>query len=222
MRDRIARRARHHGLDLSSALLDSLDLYVRELARWNRKINLTAFQLDDGASDEAVDRLLMEPLLAVKHVPAGARALLDVGSGGGSPAIPLKLARPDLALTMVEVKVRKSVFLRQVSRLLQLQATDVENSRFEALLARPELHERFDVVSTRAVRLDPSTLSNLQAFLPSGGTLVNFSTTAEPVEPPPPLRLKAVHTLSAENQSRLVVMEKQRVGRTFHVKQPTK
>jgi len=212
LRERIARRARNVSLDLPPALLDGLEAYFLELARWNRKINLTAFQIDDDGSDEAVDRLLIEPVMAARFIPANARHLLDVGSGGGSTAVPMKLARPDLSLTMVEVKVRKSVFLRQVSRLLQLSKTEVENARFEELLARPALHESMDVVSIRAVRIDTSTLLSIQAFIKPGGHLLNFSAGSEPVAPPPPLRLRAVHSLIPENQSRLVVIQKQRVG----------
>lgn len=212
LRERIARRAKSVGLDIQPTLIDGLEAYFLELARWNRKINLTAFQIDDDGSDEAVDRLLIEPVLAARFIPANAKSLIDIGSGGGSPAVPMKLARPDLALTMVEVKVRKSVFLRQVSRLLQLTKTEVENTRFEELLARPTLHENLDVVSIRAVRLDTSTLMGIQAFLKPGGHLLNFAAGSDPIAPPPPLRLRAVHTLIPENQSRLVVIQKQRVG----------
>lgn len=197
---------------MTPLLLDGLEAYFLELARWNRKINLTAFQIDDDGSDEAVDRLLIEPVVAARFIPANAKQLLDIGSGGGSPAVPMKLARPDLALTMVEVKVRKSVFLRQVARLLQLSQTEVENARFEELLARPALHENMDVVSIRAVRLDTSTLLSIQAFIKPGGHLLNFAAGSDPINPPPPLRLRAVHSLIPENQSRLVVIQKQRIG----------
>lgn len=201
------------GLDLAPTALEGLEAYYRELARWNRKINLTAFELVDDGTDESVDRLLIEPVVASKHIPGSAKSLVDIGSGGGSPAIPLKLARPDLALTMVEVKVRKSVFLRQVARLLALDRTTVENARFEELLTRPELHEAADVVSIRAVKLDVSTLVSVQAFLKPGGHLLNFTSALDPGDPPPPLRLRAVHSLIPENQSRLAVLQKQRIGR---------
>ena len=212
LRERIARRGRQVGVDIPLELVEGLEAYYRELARWNRKINLTAFELTDDGSDASVDRLLVEPIVASRHIPGSAKSLLDIGSGGGSPAIPMKLARPDLSLTMVEVKVRKSVFLRQVSRTLGLDRTDVENARFEELLARPQLHEGVDVVSIRAVKVDPSTLLTIQAFLKPGGTLLNFTAMADPGPLPPPLRLRAVHTLIAENQSRLAVMLKQRIG----------
>jgi hypothetical protein len=99
-----------------------------------------------------------------------------------------------------------------VSRLLQLTKTDVENARFEELLARPALHENMDVVSIRAVRIDTSTLLSIQAFIKPGGHLLNFAAGSDPINPPPPLRLRAVHSLIPENQSRLVVIQKQRIG----------
>ena len=74
------------------------------------------------------------------------------------------------------------------------------------------------MLSIRAVKIDTSTLLSLQAFIKPGGHLLNFAAGSDPVDPPPPLRLRAVHTLIPENQSRLVVIQKQRIGATFHVK----
>jgi 16S rRNA (guanine527-N7)-methyltransferase len=212
LKERIVRRGKNVDLDLAPSLVDGLEAYYRELARWNKKINLTAFPLEEDGTDDAVDRLLIEPVLATAYIQGNARSLVDIGSGGGSPAVPMKLARPDLALTMVEVKVRKSVFLRQVSRLLELSKTEVVNLRFEELLARPSLHEAIDVISIRAVKIDASTLTGLQALLKPGGHILNFASAVTIAEPPPPLRVRAVHTLIPENQSRLVVIQKQRVG----------
>ncbi len=210
LRDRILRRAKVAGLDLPESVLDGFETYFAELARWNRKINMTALSLDGDGSDEAVDRLLIEPAVAVRYFPASSRSLLDIGSGGGSPAIPIKLCRPDLSLTMVEVKVRKSVFLRQVSRSLGLERTQVETSRFEELLVRPDLHESLDVVTVRAVKIEQTTLLGIQAFLRPSGYLLNFSTGEDAVaSPPPPLKRRGLHILVHENQSRLVVFQKQ-------------
>ena len=88
----------------------------------------------------------------------------------------MKLARPDLALHMVEVKVRKSVFLRQVTRSLALGSTHVHTARFEELLTRSDLHESFSAVSIRAVRVDASVVTTLQAFLAPGGEILRFTT----------------------------------------------
>ena len=150
---------------LPDDLAEGSSTYYELLARWNRKINLTA--LDNP--DEAIDRLLLEPILAARYLPPSVLRLMDVGSGGGSPAIPLKLASPSAALTMVEVKARKSAFLREAIRTLELDKTTVETSRYEELLARPELHESVSVLSLRAVRVELRSLMTLQAFLRPGG-----------------------------------------------------
>ena len=171
LRTRLKRRASRVGVVLPEPLTVQLATYFELLERWNRKINLTA--LDDP--DAAIDRLLLEPVLAARHLPdAQSLAVIDAGSGGGSPAIPLTLAAGGrVALTMVESKTRKCAFLREAVRQLGIQGT-VENARFEELLAKPELHERFDVLSVRAVRVESRVLRTLQAFVKPGGQMFLF------------------------------------------------
>ena len=210
-RDRLKRRAKAADITIEASLLDSLEVYYQLLCKWNAKINLTAFRLTPGGEDDAVDRLLIEPVVASKYSPQNARTILDAGSGGGSPAIPLKLAVPQLQLRMVEVKTRKTVFLREAVRTLGLSATDVETSRFEELLSRPDLHEAFDIVSIRAVRVEARTLLTLQAFLRPGGKLFLFRgpSAAELVESPPhPLTWLATYPLVDALRSRLVILSK--------------
>jgi 16S rRNA (guanine527-N7)-methyltransferase len=207
---RLARRASKAGVFLEAELADRLIVFYELLSRWNRKINLTA--LDEP--DAAIDRLLLEPVIAARHLPVSARSLMDVGSGGGSPAIPLKLVATRLALTMVEAKARKSAFLREAIRHLELTNTTVETSRYEELLARPELHESFDVLSLRAVRVEAEALTNLQAFVRPGGTLLLFRGPGGPDIPGllPPLEWTATHPLVESLQSRLTIVSKVRIG----------
>ena len=172
-RGRLTRRARAIGVTLPPDLVNSLDSYYRLLASWNAKINLTGFKLAEP-SQEAIDRLFLEPVTAATHIQPDAATVLDVGSGGGSPAIPLMLSRPALGVTMVESKTRKSVFLREATRALGLASASVITVRVEELLSRPELHEAFDVVTIRAVRLEPSVLWTIQAFLKPAGEVLLF------------------------------------------------
>lgn len=210
LRTRFARRAARAGVFVEPELTERLITFYELLARWNRKINLTALEEPDAA----IDRLLLEPVLAARHVPSTADSLMDVGSGGGSPAVPLKLAVPRLALTMVEVKARKSAFLREAIRHLELKDATVETSRYEELLVRPELHESFDVLSLRAVRVESETLMSLQAFVRPGGSLFLFRGSGGPDAPSfiPPLEWTATHPLVESLQSRLTVISKVRVG----------
>lgn len=211
--ERLQRRGRRAGVTISPELSTKLGIYYRLLATWNQKINLTALNVRDG-TDEAFDRLLVEPLVAAKHVPAGARKMLDVGSGGGSPALPLVLATPHLALLMVESKTRKAVFLREAVRALEIRDADVATARFEELLTRPDLHEAHDLVTIRAVRVETRLLIGLQAFLKPGGQLFLFrgAASSDPTDAaPPPLTWQATYPLVESLRSRLVVLGKRQL-----------
>ena len=111
---RLTRRAKRAGVVLREELSEQLRVYFELLFRWNKKINLTSLSLD--APDEAIDRLLIEPLLAARQMVIATPKLIDIGSGGGSPAIPLALATPGVGLVMVESKARKGAFLRADGR----------------------------------------------------------------------------------------------------------
>ncbi len=209
-KERLQRRARKASLSIPPALVSKLDIYYQLLATWNQKINLTALNLRD-APDETFDRLLVEPLVAARHAPAAPGRMLDIGSGGGSPALPFALACPHLSLLMVESKTRKSVFLREAIRALGLSNADVATARFEELLSRPELHEAHHLVTIRAVRVETRVLLSLQAFIRPGGQLFLFrgAVATDPSDvAPPPLSWEATYPLVESLRSRLVVLSK--------------
>lgn len=210
--DRLVRRARRAGLTVPATLAARLDTYYRLLATWNQKINLTGMNLADP-TPEALDRLLIEPLVAARHAPAGASRMIDVGSGGGSPALPFALAIPGMRLLMVESKTRKSVFLREAARALELTDAEVATSRFEELLARPDLHEAHDLLTIRAVRVESRVLMSLQAFVKPQGQLFLFRSTSgdAPDSLTPPLTWRATYPLIESLRSRLVVLEKHEI-----------
>jgi len=210
----LARRARRAGVTLGPDLGVRLEVYFRLLRAWNEKINLTGLNLAES-SPEALDRLLIEPLVAAKHAPANVRQMIDIGSGGGSPAIPFALAVPGLRLLLVEAKVRKSVFLREALRALEMADGSVATSRFEELLAKPDLHEAHELLTIRAVRLETAILMNLQAFVKPRGELFLFRGTSGAWPPgslTPPLAWKATYPLLEALGSQLVVLEKTEIG----------
>ena len=167
---RIAARADRHGLALVAELATSLAAYYDLLRRWNETLNLTA--LPDA--HDAIDRLLIEPVLASRFLPATG-SLIDIGSGNGSPAVPLRLAQPGLSLAMVESKTRKAAFLREVARTLALGQTRVHAKRLEDLATEPGLEESADAVSVRAVRADAAFMARCRALLKPGGELFLFT-----------------------------------------------
>ena len=208
LHDRIVRRARRVGLTLSPRVSTSLETYYRLLATWNQKINLSGLDLSEP-TPEALDRLLIEPLVAARHAPSGVSHIIDIGSGGGSPAIPFALSLGEVRLLMVESKTRKSVFLREAIRALEMVDADVATARYEELLARPDLHEGHDLLTIRAVRVETRVLMSLQAFVRPGGQLFLFrSTTGSAESLTPPLAWRATYPLLESLRSRLVILEK--------------
>lgn len=208
MREKVARRASKAGLTLPDALVERLEAYFQLLRKWNRRVSLTSLPVED-AGDEAIDRLLVEPLLAARFLPGPAAKAIDIGSGGGSPAIPLKLAAPGISMRMVESKTRKAAFLREVVRALSLSDTVVDALRFEELLVRPALHETADVITMRAVKVEGRTLAGLQFFLKPGGLLLLFGTRSGLADAATPQLIPvATHPLLKQWGSQLEVLRK--------------
>jgi len=196
---RLRDRARALGITVPAAIEAQLVVYFDLLTRWNAKINLTA--LTD--TDAAIDRLLLEPLAAATALSSQID-LLDLGSGGGSPAIPLALAAAARRLVMVESKGRKAAFLREAARSVELPAV-VENTRFESLAAQGTYAGQIDAVSIRAVRPDLSTLTIAKTFLKPDGKVAIFSPkAASPPELPDGLRV--VHISGLIGSAHLVLL----------------
>jgi len=203
---RILKRADRARVVLETDAAQKLAAYVELLQRWNVRINLTAL----ADNDEGLDRLIIEPVSAAKYLPSTG-ALIDIGSGGGSPALPLKIVKPGLSLRMVESKTRKGAFLREAVRELGLPSVEVDVCRYEELLARPELHENHDVLTVRAVRIERTALRNLQAFVRPGGFLglLRGGGVVEALDDvQPPLVREATYPLIESLRSQLVVVRK--------------
>lgn len=172
VRQRLLSRTSHHQIALVDAELDRLEVYFRLLTEWDRRINLTGFDLD-LPTDHAIDRLICEPLAGAKYFPQFVACWIDIGSGGGSPAVPIKIVRPDLPLTMVEMRARKAAFLREVSRELDLVETDVREARFQDWAGEPSQLHSVEIVTIRAVRSDSSMIEAVSHVLrPDGAVLV--------------------------------------------------
>lgn len=186
-----------------------LGAYADLLFRWNERMNLTA--LDGG--DGGLERLIIEPLRAAVYVPRGSRSMMDIGSGGGSPAIPMKIGRPEVMLRMVESRARKAAFLRQTVRELDLSGVAVENCRYEALGGRKDLREEHEALTVRGVRFDSQVAAQLQEFVGSGGVLLVFRSRNQAGSEgrvAAPLGVEARVTLSEASGSELLVLRKAR------------
>jgi 16S rRNA (guanine527-N7)-methyltransferase len=172
-RDLLTRRSAAAGVAISADLAVRLEAYLRLLSRWNARINLTALPVD-RPTDETIDRLLIEPLAVARYVDDRWTPWFDIGSGGGSPAIPLLLAKPALQLTMVEARSRKAAFLREAIRTLDLGRASVENQRLEELALRQDRANTAGLVTVRAVKLDEVFFRSVVRLIRRDGRLILF------------------------------------------------
>lgn len=133
---------------------------------WNRRINLVSQQ--DAA--RLWERHLLPSIIPLRFVEIPPESwILDVGSGGGFPAIPLKILRPDLQMLLVDSVRKKTLFLQKAISDLGLEKIAVANRRVEELANRAELRERFDLITARAVGAIELLLDWGEPFLKSGG-----------------------------------------------------
>ncbi|HEX4841252.1 MAG TPA: 16S rRNA (guanine(527)-N(7))-methyltransferase RsmG [bacterium] len=155
------------GQVLDSAQVRQVAQHLDLIATWNRKAHLTSItEPAKAARVHVVDSLLC--LRA--ELPTGA-VLLDVGSGAGFPGIPLKIARPDLAVTLLEAASRKAAFLELATAEMGVVLTVVE-ARAEQAAHDPTWRERFDVAVARAVAPLPALCELVLPFLRRGGKAV--------------------------------------------------
>jgi 16S rRNA (guanine527-N7)-methyltransferase len=187
-RELLEQRAGAADVTLSSVLAERLAAYFSLLAHWNNRINLTSLPLEPP-TPQAVDRLFIEPLLAALLVDSNISVWFDLGSGGGSPAIPLQLAHPASRLIMVESRDRKAAFLREAIRALSLTGAEVEVSRIEEVAAAGHNAGVADLVTVRAVRMGASLFSHVQKLLRFGGQAVLFGAKIGEIDLPRGLEL---------------------------------
>jgi len=175
-------RASQRHVTIPEPAFELLEQYLGLLEKWNQKINLTALQLTPP-TNETLDRLFVEPLEAVSWLEDSPAQWFDLGSGGGSPAIPIKVAKPRLNLTMIEARSRKASFLREAARLLNLKETKVESVRYQQLTRDHGVRGSVDLVTARAVRIDEEFVELVASLLRTGGRLVLMSSEARDLTP---------------------------------------
>lgn len=140
---------------------------AEELLRWNRRHNLTAIT----GRDAVYEKHLVDSLTLFDEARAATR-LLDIGSGAGFPALPLKIACPRLQVVAVDAVAKKIAFQRHVARTLGLQEFTAVHGRAEQLAADPNLHAAFDLVTARALGELPLLVALATPFLARNGRLV--------------------------------------------------
>ena len=146
MADFLDAALKQFGIELSAANLTKQQLFLDELLRWNRQINLTAIR----DRDEALEKHLLDALILLKYLPQSG-SLLDMGSGAGLPAIPLAIACPELQVTSIDSVGKKISFQKHSKRLLSLANLQPLHGRIEDLPQSRGAGAGFDFVVARAL-----------------------------------------------------------------------
>lgn len=156
-----------HEMDPTSLL----DEYTTLVAGWPGLIG-------QGQRDHARD-LVDDSLVLLPHL-GRTRTLLDVGTGGGMPGIPLAIARPDLRVTLLEADHRKAAFCTHAAAILRLDVAVLAERAEDA--AHGPFRESFDAVTARALAPFPELLELCLPFVRPGGRLLAMRTDSEPLE----------------------------------------
>ena len=152
-----------------------IEVYKRELLAWNEKINLIGPEAKANIDDHIAEALAAAEMLEPQ------REVLDFGSGGGLPSVPMAIASPAARFHLVESDMKKWAFLKHVVRECRLNSV-VYGDRLASVLTRfpPEL--RFSLVTSRAVGSPQEWLPSLAPFMEVDGRVALFQSTADSVE----------------------------------------
>ncbi len=159
--------ARALGVSLNASKVEAFERFLKELMRWNKRMNLTALREERTI----IIRHFLDSLCVVKYLPEKT-SLLDVGSGAGFPGIPLKIARPLWQVVLLEASRKKTYFQKHIIRSLDLSGIRSIWGRSDQEEVKTALGNRFDVVISKAVSPIEVFLREAVHFVPPGGMII--------------------------------------------------
>ena len=156
-----------HNVKIDEREVGLFETYYQNLISWNQKFNLTAIT-DKG---EVAVKHFLDSVIAQKYFPYGA-SVVDVGSGAGFPAIPLKIVRGDIDITMLEALNKRVNFLQDTLAVLDLPGKALHLRAEEA--AYGPMRESFDVATARAVTNTKQLVQYLLPLVKVGGSAILY------------------------------------------------
>ena len=159
--------ARELGIDMDERVSAAFSIHALELINWNRRINLTAIT---DPREIAIKHFLDS--LAPATCIADRGRLLDIGSGGGFPGLPLKIFKPSISALLIDGVRKKVNFLKHVLRTLGLENIEARQMRTETLMKVPEYATSFDIIISRALSDLSTFVKSALPLLAKHGTIV--------------------------------------------------
>jgi 16S rRNA (guanine527-N7)-methyltransferase len=181
----LVRGARELGVQLDAEQLDLFEHYYRLLEAASLRISLTAVSGCEAVQQRHfLESLALVPALReIDLLLLGQRQrVLDLGAGAGLPGLPLKIAVPELRLTLLEATARKAAFLREAVSELALEGVEVLADRAEDVARQADQRGAYDLVVARAVAPLPTLLELALPFLRIGGVLATPKGSGAPQE----------------------------------------
>jgi 16S rRNA (guanine527-N7)-methyltransferase len=155
------------GITVTPQQAEAFARHAAELQHWNRRINLTAIK----DAQEIALKHFVDSLAPANDLPPEA-SMLDMGSGGGFPGIPLKVIRPDLCLTLIDASRKKVTFLRYIIRILKLTQIQALHIRSDDLAVDPDHARAYEVIVCRAFASLPDFIAAAKPLLAERGILI--------------------------------------------------
>lgn len=156
-----------NNIELQKYEISKFYKYMLGIIEWNEKINVTAITDEK----EFLEKHFIDSLTINKYLNKG-KKLIDIGTGAGFPGIPLKIANPDLEVTLIDSVNKKLNVIREVSEEVELDKLEIVHTRAEDLANKLEYREQFDFATTRAVSNLSTIAEYMLPFVKIGGKAI--------------------------------------------------
>lgn len=159
-------------IPLSSGKLEKLSAFSEQLLEWSKRFNLISKK---DTNPEGITKHILDSLSALNFlsIPLNSE-IIDIGSGAGFPAIPLKIVREDVDFTLIESIRKKFLFLKDVARKLNLSKFSIFNQRAEELSCSDKFKNRYDFATIKALTNLNRTVKLCFPFLKINGVLISY------------------------------------------------
>jgi 16S rRNA (guanine527-N7)-methyltransferase len=162
------------GVTLDGEQTATFEALYRILIDWNRKVNLTAITGETEVRDKHFLDSLSAALAFNFNDARRPLNVMDVGAGAGFPGLPLKIAFPNIHLTLLEATAKKTQYLEYVVKKFEFRDVEVITGRAEEVAHRAEYREKYDIVLSRAVAALPALAEISLPFCAPGGLFIAY------------------------------------------------